>query len=137
AAGWALNPKSVFLRADESDSSQLPAVATRDSTALRLLVFVASVVLILGLALVLTQHWGSDDLPKAQKPAARFDPPDALVANSEYVRSRVLPSGDLRVQHWIRSTRAISELTLRMPTSIRNDQAHVTAPEGHVRSKKR
>ena len=121
----------------ESESSHLPALAARDSTTSRVLVVVAVavvVVVILGLVLVVTQHWGSDDVPEAKKPAAKFDPPVALLANSEYVQSRVLPSGDLQVEHWIRSTRTISELTLRVPTSIRSDQASVMAREVTVES---
>ena len=123
---------------DESESSHLPALAARDSTTSRVLVVLAAsvmvVVLILGLVLVVTQHRGSDDVPGAKKPAAKFDPPEALLANSEYVQSRVLPSGGVQVEHWIRSTRKISELTLRVPTLIRNDQASVMAREVAVES---
>ena len=136
-SGLRSNILATVPRLGESESSHPPAIAARDSTSSRMLVAMAAVVvvvLILGLVLVVTQHWGSDDVPEAKQPAAKFDPPEALPANSEYVQSRVLHSGDVQVQHWIRSARTISELTLRVPTSIRNDQATVMAREVTVES---
>jgi hypothetical protein len=50
----------------------------------------------------------------------KFDPPVAMPADGEYVRSRVLTSGDVKVVHWIRSTTLIYQLTLSVPTSLRS-----------------
>ena len=133
-SGLRSNILATVPRLGESESSHPPPIAARDSTSSRMLVVLAAAVLILGLVLVVTQHWGSDDVPEGKKPAAKFDPPEALPANSEYVQSRVLRSGDVQVEHWIRSTRTISELTLRVPTLIRNDQATVMAREVTVES---
>ena len=135
AVRWGFNPTLASLRAGEGDAGHLPAVAARDSTTVRLLAAMAVVVLMLGLVLGLTQHSGGEDLPEAKEPATRFDPPDALLANSEYVQSRVLPSGNLQVEHWIRSTRPISKLTLRVPTAIGNDETKVKAQEVRVESR--
>jgi hypothetical protein len=52
------------------------------------------------------------------RPPPGFDPPRALPANGEFVRSRVLASGDLEVDHWIRSTYPIYVLTLRVPPAV-------------------
>ena len=49
-----------------------------------------------------------------------FDAPVALPADGEYVRSRVLESGDLEVEHWVRSTTPIYRLTLGLPRALRS-----------------
>ena len=76
----------------------------------------------IGLGLVLMQPWGEDDREETASPAA-FNPPGAVPDNSEYVQSQVLRSGDLKVGHWIRSTRGIDQLTLSLPPTPRHDDA--------------
>jgi hypothetical protein len=134
AAWWGLNSTMVSIRAAESDVSQVPAGAEGGSPALDLLVMVSALMLTVGLGLMFTQRWGSEDLPGAAKPAPEFKPPSALPADGEYVQSRVLASGDLEVDHWIRSTRAIFDLTLSLPTTIRNGQSRAMARGVRVES---
>jgi len=93
----------------------------------RLMIVVATVVFAIVLAVVWVQRWGEDDRQETASQVG-FSPPEAIPVNSEYVQSQILPSGDLRVEHWIRSTRGIYELTLSLPpTTPRNDQAEVKA----------
>jgi hypothetical protein len=47
---------------------------------------------------------------------AAFHPPEPVAADGEYVRSELLPSGDLHVDHWIRSQVPLSGLTLTIPS---------------------
>jgi len=99
----------------------------------RLIGVVASVVFAIGLAVVLAQRWGEGDR-QGTAIQAGFSPPEAVPVNTEYVRSRVLPSGDLSVEHWIRSTRGIYELTLSLPPTPGNDQAEAKARTLRVES---
>ncbi len=88
----------------------------------------------IGLGLVLMQPWGAgDDREETASPAA-FNPPGAVPDNSEYVQSRILPSGDLKVEHWIRSTRGIDKLTLSVPPSPRNHGPGTKVRALHVQS---
>ena len=76
----------------------------------------------LGVALVLRWHGGVEGFGKATgSETARFDPPAPVPADGEYVQSRVLPSGDLEVQHWIRSSVPIFQVTLSLPDVLRHD----------------
>jgi hypothetical protein len=50
-----------------------------------------------------------------QTRSASFTSPVHLAPDTSLVRSRVLPSGDLLVTHWIRSSTAIRTVTLRTP----------------------
>jgi hypothetical protein len=43
-------------------------------------------------------------------------PPQAVPAGSSYVRTVVLPSGDLAVTHWIHTRRPMSSVSVRRPT---------------------
>ena len=58
----------------------------------------------------------------------------ALPANGEYVRSRVLASGDLEVEHWIRSTTPIYRLTLGLPRALRSGGEGVFASRVKVQA---
>ena len=51
----------------------------------------------IGLGLVLMQPWGAGDAREETASPAAFNPPGAVPDNSEYVQSRILPSGDLKV----------------------------------------
>jgi hypothetical protein len=65
---------------------------------------------------VVVIHGWSDPQPagvRAQQ--SDFRPPVTLRGNREYVRSRVLPSGDLLVDHWLHSSALIQRLTLSLP----------------------
>jgi hypothetical protein len=44
-----------------------------------------------------------------------YTPPQPLAAGSEYVETRVLPSGDLRVTHWIHVKGALFTLSVSRP----------------------
>jgi hypothetical protein len=56
-----------------------------------------------------------------------FAAPVRLAPDTSWVRSRVLPSGDLVVTHWIRSTRPVRTVTLRTPQvlGLAPDAVHV------------
>ena len=58
-----------------------------------------------------------------------FEPPVPLRANTSYVRSRVLPSGDLVVTHWIRTGAPVDSVVLRIPTTRGLARASVTASQ--------
>ncbi len=52
----------------------------------------------------------------ASQAASRFDPPDAVPLDSEYVSSsRVLPSGAVVVDHWVRTSRPFTDVRLEAP----------------------
>ncbi len=53
--------------------------------------------------------------PQAVVARVAFSPPVPVPAPGELVRTRVLPSGDLRVDHWIRSRTPITTLTATVP----------------------
>ena len=80
--------------------------------------------LTVGLGVALTQRWqgGVEGLGKAKgSDIARVHPPAHVPADGEYVQSRVLPSGELQVQHWIRSSAPIFQITLCLPAVLRRD----------------
>jgi len=47
-----------------------------------------------------------------------YAPPVRLSPATAYVRSRVLPSGDLEVTHWIRARHSVDSLTVRTPAVL-------------------
>jgi hypothetical protein len=49
------------------------------------------------------------------EPRSGPDPPVPLTNNESYARSRILPSGDLRVAEWIRSPTMLFSITLAAP----------------------
>jgi hypothetical protein len=82
----------------------------------RLIVLVDILLIAVALVLALARTGAGGDtasLDSAQPET--FNAPVALPVNGEYVRTRVLASGDLDVEHWIRSTTAVRLLTLRVP----------------------
>jgi hypothetical protein len=87
-------------------------------------------VLVLGLIILLRpllgQQDASTDWPR-DSAALAFDPPLVLPANGSYVETTVLPSGDLRVAHWIRSKTALFSITLTAPPLAGRDSGKVEA----------
>jgi len=63
---------------------------------------------------VLSQIEGPTDGPEVT-PTIAFDPPVALPADSSYVETVVLPSGDLKVTHWIHSRIPLFGIRLAAP----------------------
>jgi hypothetical protein len=47
--------------------------------------------------------------------AGAFEPPDPLPPDTSFVRTRVLPSGDLDVRHWIHTASWVYSVTLATP----------------------
>lgn len=83
---------------------------------------VAGVLVVVLVTAVLMAVWGghpgADDVPRASLADARsFEsaPPRPLAAGEEYVRTEVLPSGDLTVTHWIKSGLQLSSVRMRSP----------------------
>jgi hypothetical protein len=73
---------------------------------------------------------GQDDAPTAgleEMTPLAFYPPVPLSADSSYVETVVLPSGDLRVTHWIYSKLQQSSITLAVPELDGLQPAHVLA----------
>lgn len=57
----------------------------------------------------------SDD-PAGPTASAAYAPPVHLAGDRAVVRSQVLPSGDLRVTHWIHASAMVHSVALRLPT---------------------
>ncbi len=72
--------------------------------------------LALGGAALLFVHPGAGD-GRAERTAAttRYAPPRPVPPNTSYVETRVLPSGDLEVTHWIHSRAPVSAIHLVRP----------------------
>ena len=114
-AGWRLDLRLACARAVDA-VRRMPMLAARDLRWWRSLVAVAGLAMVLGLGAAFALRWaGAERHAAAGTPA--LDPPAAVPANGEYVRSRVLASGDVDVDHWIRSTRALSAVTLSVPSA--------------------
>ena len=54
-------------------------------------------------------------LPRASAATLRFTPPAAVPTGSELVRTRVLDSGALRVDHWVRPAGPVTSVGLAVP----------------------
>ncbi len=78
--------------------------------------------------------------PGARPPETAGPPslvaPNAVPRNGEYVQSRVSASGEVQVEHWIRSTHPISTVTLAVPPAV-SDRSGVVAREVRVESDRR
>ncbi len=71
----------------------------------------------------------------ASPAASRFDPPDAVPLDSEYVSSRVLPSGAVVVDHWVRTSRPFTDVRLEAPGAPSG--APAWPPPGRCASRRR
>ncbi|MGC4110950.1 MAG: hypothetical protein QM747_11120 [Nocardioides sp.] len=49
--------------------------------------------------------------------ATTYEPPVELSPGTAYIRTKVLPSGDLEVTHWIQSTTPVQYLTAKLPAA--------------------
>ena len=76
---------------------------------------------------------GTDRGDATASPAAsRFDPPDAVPLDSEYVSSRVLPSGAVVVDHWVRTSRPFTDVRLEAPRRAFGSAGVATARQVRV-----
>jgi len=99
---------------------------------------VAGVLVVVLMAAVLMAVWGghpgADDAPGASLADARsFEsapPPRPLAAGEVYVRTEVLPSGDLSVTHWIEGRQLLNSVRLLRPEVAASKR--VTAEEVRV-----
>ncbi|ROR90389.1 hypothetical protein [Nocardioides aurantiacus] len=62
---------------------------------------------------VVVSRW--PDQPTPASATTPLQVPAAVAPDSEYVRSQVLPSGDIRVDHWISTSRPITRVELGLP----------------------
>jgi len=98
---------------------------------------VAGLLLAAGIVVLVRPMLATDDVPETTPddgPVEVFAPPVALGPNASYVETRVLPSGELRVRHWIRSTVALFSLTLTSPVLDGLPSEEVVAKEVEVRA---
>lgn len=95
-----------------------------------------AVVAVLALVYVLVApRDDADPTPRTASPAERLGFPAAVPAGTEYVRSRVLDSGEIEVDHWIASRRPMSLVVAPPPeapadTDVRAADVQVETPEG-------
>lgn len=71
--------------------------------------------------------------PRTPSNATQLRSPVPIGADGEYIRTRVLRSGDLDVDHWIHSSTPISVLTLSTPEPRVDTDGHVQATHVVVR----
>lgn len=71
--------------------------------------------------------------PRTVTNVAQLRSPVAVAADGQYIRARVLRSGDLHVDHWIHSSRPIAVLTLAAPFVPKLGRGHVVATHVVVR----
>jgi hypothetical protein len=98
--------------------------------------FVAAAALVLAIAVyvllrpVLNQDDEAD--PGEEARTLPFEPPVALPVNGSYVETLVLPSGDRKVTHWIRTKVPLFSIKLVAPTLVGIDSGVVTATDVEV-----
>lgn len=115
----------VLAPVDEVDEPAWDEVA--------LAALVVSVLLTVALLGLVVSRWGPATPTDAARPTSRLELPVAVARDSEYVRSRVLRNGDIRVDHWVASTRPIPRIALRPPAASGADR--VTAREVQVETR--
>lgn len=97
---------------------------------------VVAVVAVLALVYVLVGQQGDDGpAPPAASPADRLGFPSAVPPGTEYVRSRLLGSGEIQVDHWIASRRPVRLLVAPPPqgpddSDVRAERVRVETSEG-------
>jgi hypothetical protein len=94
----------------------------------------AAIVAAIGIALMLRPMLNQKDPPDLGKPLQPipFNPPVALPANGSYVETVVLPTGDLKVTHWIHTKVPESSIKLMAPVLAGIDSGVVTATKVQV-----
>ena len=97
-------------------------------------VTVAAIVAAVGIFLMLRPLLNQNDETDPGKPVRTvpFKPPVALPDNGSYVETVVLPSGDLKVTHWIRTKVPESSIKLMAPVLAGIDSGVVKATEVQV-----
>ena len=96
---------------------------------------VAAIVAAVGIVLMLRPLMSQNDEPTDPGQPSRtipFIPPVALPANASYVETVVLPSGDLKVTHWIRTKLPKTSIKLIAPVLAGIDSGVVTATKVEV-----
>jgi hypothetical protein len=78
---------------------------------------------------LLQQHDGTAPLLTSRQPS-ELAPPRPVPAGSSYVRTVVLPSGDLAVTHWIHTRKPMTSVRVRRPSVA--DLPRVTAHDVRV-----
>jgi hypothetical protein len=124
-AGWRLN-----LRLASAHAAARVRGRVRSAAALLLVL----VLVLVGIVVTLTPHRPREHRapPTATTSAPRLTAPRAVSSAGEYVQTQVTASGDLQVEHWIRSTQPISTISLAVPPVA--DRAGVTVRELVVES---
>ena len=108
-------PAPVLDRPSRAPAWSLPAGSRRLAA---LTTMAAVVILVVGGLVWLRSGQGGDDGRIRPVHADSFVAPVELSPATSYVRSRVLPSGDLEVTHWIRSRDAVDSLTVSTPETL-------------------
>ena len=104
----ATKPAPTRLRSQHPQSPHRHGKKIGDGHATGPVWLTLALALTVGLGVALTQRWhgGVEGLGKAKSSdIARVHPPAPVLVDGEYVQSRVLPSGELLVQHGIRTLR--------------------------------
>lgn len=97
---------------------------------------VVAVVAVLALVYVLLDPRGGEEpAPRPASPAEQLGFPTAVPPGTEYVRSRVLDSGDIEVDHWVAARRPVRLVVATPPdappdTDVRAGGLRVETPEG-------
>ncbi len=118
---------------DEEPASDLARLPARTVV---LVALVVSVLLTFGLLGVVVSRWGGPTPPvETATPASQLELPVAVARDSEYVRSRIAPNGDIRVDHWVAATRPIPRIVLGPPVApgarrITARDVRVETPDG-------
>jgi hypothetical protein len=118
-------PRSSAVRPPSRFPDWDPGAARRRGT---LVVVAAAVALVT--AAVLGWVWinrGGDDVDRVAPASDHpYSVPLDLKPGTAYVRTRVLPSGDLVVTHWIRTRSLVDSLTVRVPRTLGLDPGAVS-----------
>lgn len=88
-----------------STRSQLPVM----------MVIAGAVALSLGMATGVAHQGDKNGLSQSSSPPARVAPFLDMPRDGELVTSRILSSGDIRVDHWIRTRRPVVQVTVKPP----------------------
>lgn len=87
----------------------------RDNAVAKGVVFLAVIVGMLGFVYFAWEEHRSRSEDSSPGSSLLADPPALLPRAGSYVDSRILPNGDIRIEHWVRSRTPIVEIQLVMP----------------------